>query len=95
MAWLSASLAILFNTFINPIALDSIGWRYYIVFIVVLIFFGLTAFFFYPETKGHSLEQIAVIFDGPSAAVPSPEETVVRLQSVVARENEVLVYPKD
>ncbi|KAF1347164.1 sugar transporter [Delphinella strobiligena] len=95
VAWLSASLAILFNTFINPIALDSIGWRYYIVFIVVLIFFGLTAFFFYPETKGHSLEQIAVIFDGPSAAVPSPEETVVRLQSVVARENEVLVYPKD
>ena len=54
-----------FNTFVNPIALAAIAWRYYIVFHVVLIMFGLTAFFFYPETKGYSLEEIAVIFDGP------------------------------
>ena len=54
-----------FNTFVNPIALDAIGWRYYIVFIVVLVLFAVTAFFFYPETKGYSLEQVAVIFDGP------------------------------
>lgn len=94
MAWLSAGLAILFNTFINPIALDNIGWKYYIVFVAVLICFGLTAFFLYPETKGHSLEQIAVIFDGHSAVVPPPEETVVRLQSAMGREDEVLVYPK-
>lgn len=54
-----------FNTFVNPIALDAIWWRYYIVFIVVLVLFAVTAFFFYPETKGYSLEQVAVIFDGP------------------------------
>lgn len=58
-----------FNTFVNPIALDAIAWRYYIVFIVVLMAFGVTAYFFYPETKGYSLEQIAVIFDGPDALV--------------------------
>ena len=58
-----------FNTFVNPIALAAIAWRYYIVFIVVLVVFGVTAYFFYPETKGYSLEQIAVIFDGPNALV--------------------------
>lgn len=58
-----------FNTFVNPIALDAIAWRYYIVFIVVLMMFGVTAYFFYPETKGYSLERIAVIFDGPDALV--------------------------
>lgn len=56
-----------FNTFVNPIALDAIEWRYYIVFIAVLVVFGVTAYFWYPETKGYSLEEIAVIFDGPGA----------------------------
>jgi hypothetical protein len=60
-----------FNTFVNPIALEAIAWRYYIVFIVVLMIFGVTAYFFYPETKGYSLEQIAVIFDGPDALAGS------------------------
>lgn len=54
-----------FNTFVNPIALAAIAWRYYIVFIVVLLIFAVTAFLYYPETKGYSLEEIAVIFDGP------------------------------
>ena len=86
-------LAIFFNTFINPIALESIGWKYYIVFIVVLVIFGFTAYFFYPETRqetiiprdgiyglivitrGHSLEQMAVIFDGDNAEVAPSAET--------------------
>lgn len=63
-----------FNTFVNPIALGAIAWKYYIVFIVVLMIFGVTAYFFYPETKGYSLEQIAVIFDGPDALVGSGED---------------------
>jgi hypothetical protein len=42
---------IFFNTFINPIALSAIEWKYYIVFIAVLICFGLTAYFYYPETR--------------------------------------------
>ncbi|OQE25364.1 hypothetical protein PENSTE_c006G08208 [Penicillium steckii] len=65
ITWVASIVAMFFNTFVNPIALAAIAWRYYIVFLVVLIMFGLTAFFFYPETKGYSLEEIAVIFDGP------------------------------
>lgn len=65
VTWVATIIGMFFNTFVNPIALDAIGWRYYIVFIVVLVLFAVTAFFFYPETKGYSLEQVAVIFDGP------------------------------
>jgi hypothetical protein len=65
VTWVATICAIFFNTFVNPIALNAIAWKYYIVFIVVLLVYGLTAYFFYPETKGYTLEQIAVLFDGP------------------------------
>jgi hypothetical protein len=72
-----------FNTFVNPIALEAIGWKYYFVFIVVLVAMGLTVYFFYPETRGYTLEHMAVIFDGDDAA-PSSEETAGRVSSVVS-----------
>lgn len=62
-----------FNTFVNPIALESIGWKYYFVFVVVLIIMGFTVYFFYPETRGYTLEHMAVIFDGEDAARSSAE----------------------
>ncbi|KAL2829409.1 general substrate transporter [Aspergillus cavernicola] len=66
---LSSQAAVLLNVFVNPIALDAIAWKYYIVFVIVLSLLILTVWFFYPETKGHTLEEMAVIFDGPDAAV--------------------------
>jgi hypothetical protein len=74
VVWVTNILAIFFNTFINPIALSAIGWKYYFVFIAVLVAYGVVAFFFYPETRGYSLEQMAVIFDKDEAEVPSPEQ---------------------
>ena len=59
--------AIFFNIFVNPIALESIGWKYYLVFAVILVVITVTVYFFYPETKGHSLEEMAVVFDGIEA----------------------------
>jgi MFS family permease len=46
----STYLALLFNVFVNPIALASLAWKYYIVFICVLIICLLTVYFTYPET---------------------------------------------
>jgi hypothetical protein len=80
--WVTTILAIFFNTFINPIALDAIGWKYYFVFVVVCAAYGVTAFIFYPETRGYSLEQMAVIFDGDEADVPEPSETFRRVSVV-------------
>ncbi|KAF4419079.1 hexose transporter [Fusarium acutatum] len=65
--WISGIIAGIFNMFVNPIALSSIGWKYYIVYIAFLIAFLLIAYFCYPETRGHTLEQMAFIFDGEDA----------------------------
>lgn len=74
-----------FNTFVNPIALESIGWKYYFVFVVVLVAMGFTVYFFYPETRGYTLEHMTVIFDGKDAA-PSSSETAQRAYSVTEKE---------
>lgn len=84
-------LAIFFNTFVNPIALEAIGWKYYFVFIVMLILLGITVYFFFPETRGRTLEQMAVLFDGPDAEVPLAAETVQRSKSIVSEKYKVVV----
>ena len=50
------SLVIL--AFVNPIALDHVGWHYYIVFCVLLVFILATTWFLFPETKGECIARI-------------------------------------
>lgn len=40
-----------FNQFVNPIALEKIGWKYYIVYCVWLTVALLTVYFTFPETR--------------------------------------------
>ncbi|RGP72007.1 hexose transporter [Fusarium longipes] len=69
VTWITGILAAIFNMFVNPIALESIGWKYYFVFVVFLSTFLVVSLFCYPETKGRTLEQMAFIFDGDDAEV--------------------------
>lgn len=64
--------------FVNPIALDNIGWHYYIVFCVILLFIVVITYFLFPETRGHSLEEIAGIFD-EKALMPAAEDIQVTI----------------
>jgi MFS family permease len=63
----SISLSLIFNQYINPIALDAIGWKYYIVYVVWLCFEGVFLYFFVIETKNRTLEETAALFDGEEA----------------------------
>lgn len=54
----------LFNGFVNPIGLVAIKYKYYIVWCCLLVSHFLVAFFFFPETKGLSLEEVAEVFEG-------------------------------
>lgn len=58
-----------FNVYVNPIALTAIAWKYYFVFLAVLLVAIVCIYFVFPETKGLFLEEIAVIFDGEDAAL--------------------------
>lgn len=54
------------STFAVPVGLENIQWRLYIIFVVwIVIEFGVVWILF-PETRGPSLEEIALIFDAPS-----------------------------
>ncbi|KAK2035427.1 general substrate transporter [Colletotrichum zoysiae] len=70
--------AIFFNTFINPIALDAIQWKYYFVFVVILVAMLFSVWFTYPETRGRTLENISWLFDGEraNAAIITAEDTL-------------------
>lgn len=66
---LTGNLAGVYNAFANPVAMEAIAWKYYIVWCVAIFFHLTLIWFFFPETKGRSLEEVALIFDGPDAAV--------------------------
>ncbi|KAJ9138373.1 General substrate transporter [Pleurostoma richardsiae] len=56
-----------FNQYVNPIALDAIAWKFYFVYVGTLVVMIPIIYFLFPETKGRTLEEIAVVFDGPDA----------------------------
>lgn len=60
--------SLVFNQYTNPIALDAIGWKYYIVYVAWLCFELGFMYLFAIETKGKTLEETALIFDGKEAA---------------------------
>lgn len=56
----------MFNSFVNPIAMEALGWKYYLVYVAFLVVISVVIYLFYAETKDHSLEEIADIFEGPA-----------------------------
>ncbi|KAK7408885.1 hypothetical protein QQX98_008946 [Neonectria punicea] len=57
----------IFNGFVNPIALEAIGWEYYIVFACLVVVWTVVIWLFFPETRSKRYEEVAIIFDGPDS----------------------------
>ncbi|KAF9012535.1 general substrate transporter [Cyathus striatus] len=60
----TVSLSLIFNQYVNPIALQAITWKYYTVYIAWLTFEFIFIYFFLVETKNRTLEETAALFDG-------------------------------
>lgn len=60
-------LSLWFNQYVNPIALDKIGWKYYVVYCIFLVFEIFVVWKYYIETKQVPLEEIVKKFDGDRA----------------------------
>lgn len=56
------------------------------MFCCFLVVFLAVTYFTFPETRGHSLEEIAEIFDGPSA-IPDTEATERKLNMTEYQEH--------
>jgi hypothetical protein len=66
---LCVSASLVFNQYVNPIALEALNWRYYIVYTVWIGFEFVYLYFTIVETKGKNghplpLEEISALFDG-------------------------------
>lgn len=66
---LFTQLAIFFNIFVNPIFLKSIKWRYRFLQMGLLFCRSLYGLYFLPRDKGHSLEEMSMMFEGSNNAV--------------------------
>ncbi|KIJ34907.1 hypothetical protein M422DRAFT_782652 [Sphaerobolus stellatus SS14] len=58
------TLSVIFNQYINPVLLDKIGWKYYLVYVCWLAFELVFIYFYILETKGRTLEETGALFDG-------------------------------
>jgi hypothetical protein len=68
-----------FNQYVNPIGIQNLApGSFYFVYIAILVIECLVIYFYYVETCGPTLEEIAQLFDGDdahvAAAMPGLEE---------------------
>ncbi|KAI1812546.1 general substrate transporter [Poronia punctata] len=60
-----------FGTNVNPVGLDpdtGIGWRFLIVYCIWIAIEGVLIYFIWPETSGHTLEELAFLFEDDERA---------------------------
>ncbi|KZP22324.1 hypothetical protein FIBSPDRAFT_931132 [Athelia psychrophila] len=77
------SLSLIFNQYVNPIALDALGWKYYLVYVAWLAVESVFVFLFIIETKNKTLEETAALFDGANnlATISKHAEDRVKSQT--------------
>ncbi|KAG2147560.1 general substrate transporter [Suillus clintonianus] len=87
VAYLSNAL----NAFVNPWALDSMGWKYYLFYCGWLVLELIFVMVFIIETRGRTLEETAALFDG----IKFSQNTTERRDSVtMARTSQYLRSPR-
>ncbi|ESK89730.1 hexose transporter protein [Moniliophthora roreri MCA 2997] len=62
------SLCTAIALFANPVGIKNIQWRYYIIFIGIIIVHLFLIHKLFIETKGRTIEEVSVMFDGSRAA---------------------------
>ncbi|KAJ5881343.1 general substrate transporter [Penicillium soppii] len=97
---LSIELGVIYGSlivlsFLNPIAMASFGWKWYLLFCVILVISIVTNWILLPETKGRSLEEIAELFgDSTTEVIPSEKENIQSEVSHVEEAEVVKEGPK-
>jgi sugar porter (SP) family MFS transporter len=77
---LTIQVASIFGGYVNPIALNNIGWKFYIYYCIWVLIIFLTVYFFFVETSGPTLEELAYLFEDA--------DTKLQMAEKVAREKE-------
>lgn len=64
---LTIQVSSIFGGYVNPVGLANIGWKFYIYYCVWVAIIFLVVYFFFVETAGPTLEELAYIFEGEDA----------------------------
>lgn len=64
------NLVLIFNGFVNPVAMDAIEWKYYIMFCCILGVEILICYFTFVETSCRSLEEVGEVFGDGIVDIP-------------------------
>jgi hypothetical protein len=71
------ALSSVFNQYVNPIGLEALQWRFYYVYIAILVIECLCIWFLFVETKGPTFGEIATLFNGEQANVAGNERVTI------------------
>lgn len=87
MRTVGASLAVCTNWLLNymvaevtPIGIDSLGWRFWIIWAVICAAFVPSVYLFYPETASRSLEDIDRFFEGDPGILVNRNKLAIQLK---------------
>ncbi|KAJ4385704.1 hypothetical protein N0V93_010133 [Gnomoniopsis smithogilvyi] len=69
--------ALVVNQYVNPIAMASIGYWYYVFYLGMLFLFIGIIYFTFPETRGYSLEELGALFEDGFEARPKKSLVVL------------------
>ncbi|MCJ1258088.1 hypothetical protein MMC24_005918 [Lignoscripta atroalba] len=78
---LAVSAGGLLNQFAWPVSLEKIGWKTYICFVIWCAFQTVTIYFFIPETKNRTLEELDDIFSAKNPKKASLEKKKIALDA--------------
>jgi len=78
---LAVNAAGLLNQFAWPVSLAAIGWRTYIIFVIWCAIQAVVIFFFIPETKNRTLEELDEIFNSPNPTKTSLQKKKLAFDS--------------
>lgn len=57
------NLVLLINNYVPPVAVAAVGWKFFILYIIIDAAGALFVYFFFVETHGRSLEELEAIFE--------------------------------
>lgn len=64
-------------TQLSGTAIENIGWKYYLVFICITCVTAPIIFFFFPNTQGKTLEEVALLFGDVELVVVRQEDIII------------------
>lgn len=65
LSLLVVQCATIFSSYVNPIGLENVGWKFFIYYDVWVFAIFVIVYFLFVETAGPSLEELTYLFDGP------------------------------